>query len=82
MCQRRSVHFLFPSFCWHIPLIPSVILVGVDALKGSKCILETVFDLSAGGIIMHKTLLHLSGKGEQRGVSSYTRGKQLLSGPV
>lgn len=45
---------------------------------------ETVFDLSASGIIMQKTLLGLSriGKGEgDGGVSSYTLGKQLLSGP-
>lgn len=42
---------------------------------------ETVFDLSAGGIIMQKTQLRLSGKGGGS-VSSYTLGKQLLSGPV
>lgn len=65
---------------------PSVVLVsflvGVDFFKGSKCMFETVFDLSAGGIIMQKTLLHLSGKWKRGSVSSYTLGKQLLSGPV
>lgn len=59
----------FPSGCWHIPLTPFVVLVsslvGIDSFKGSKCMFETVFDLSAGGIIMQKTLLHLSGKGER-----------------
>ncbi len=43
---------------------------------------EIAFDLSAGGIIMQKTLLRLSGRGERGSVSSYTLGKQLLSGPV
>lgn len=50
---------------------------------------ETVFDLSAGGIIMQKTLLRLSARRAEGGwaprrgsVSSYTLGKQLLSGPV
>lgn len=55
---------LFSSWCWHVPLTPSVVLVsslvGIDSFKGSKCMFETVFDLSAGGIIMQKTLLRLS----------------------
>ena len=71
----------FPSSCWHALFTLSVVLVfsfvGIDSSKGTKCMFETVFDLSAGGIIIQKTLLHLSGS-----VLSYTLGKQLLSGPV
>lgn len=66
---------VFLSGCWHITLTPSVVLVsclvGIDSFKGSKCMFETVFDLSAGGIIMQKTLLHLSEKGG-RGVFQVT----------
>lgn len=65
----------FLSGFWHVSLTLFVVLVsflvGIDSFKGSKCMFETVFDLSAGGIIMQKTLLHLSGKGG-RGVFQVT----------
>lgn len=57
----------FSSWCWHFPLTLPVVLVSslvaIDSFKGSKCMFETVFDLSAGGIIMQKTLLRLSWRG-------------------
>lgn len=41
---------------------PSAASVEIDSFISSKCMFETVFDLSAGGIIMQKTLLRLSGR--------------------
>lgn len=83
---QKKLFSAFPFCYWHVLLTPSVVLVsslvGIDSYKGSKCMFETAFDLSAGGIIMQKTLLRLSGRGKRGNVSSYTLGKQLLSGPV
>lgn len=83
---QKKLFSAFPFWCWPVLLTPSVVIVsspvGIDSFKGSKCMFETVFDLSAGGIIMQKTQLRLSGRGERVSVSSYTLGKQLLSGPV
>lgn len=44
--QKRAEPLQSPS------VVLASFLVGVDFFKGSKCMFETVFDLSAGGIIM------------------------------